>query len=99
MGESNCVITAAVSPMVIVAAPSDYRKTRIVIHADCPVAIPDFEMKAINSVVSCALDEILEQQPADALPLAAGKHRNEQELRFAGDGSDQREADRFFTIS
>jgi hypothetical protein len=98
MRESNCVITTAVSPMIIVAAPSDCRKSGVSIHADRPVAVADFEMKALNSVGSRPLDEVVEESAANAPALSAGEDRDEQELGFSGYGAGQGKTDRFFAV-
>src|SRR6185437_14681033 len=79
--------------MIIVTTSPDWRETGSPVHTDGGIAIAHFEMDAADTLLPRAVQEIVEQQPADPPALFAWEHREKQELGFIRNGSEQRKTD------
>jgi hypothetical protein len=79
--------------MIIIAATPYRRKSGRIIHANCRIAVPHFEVDAADTRRPGALKKIVEKHPPDTAALFAWKHCNEKELGLVCNGANERKAE------
>src|SRR6476646_1002457 len=79
--------------MIVIAPPSDRRKARISVHFDRRISVANFEMDSHYSIVSYPFEKIREELPADPAALVTCANAQQQQFRFVGPATEQREAD------
>ena len=80
MGERNRVEALSICAVVIITSSSYWRKTGILVNTDGWISVANFKMDSRHSIVSCPFQKVVKKLTADAFPMPAGKHREEQQL-------------------
>jgi hypothetical protein len=64
--------------VIIILPPADRRKTCRPVHFYRRIAVADFKMDALYSIVSATIQEILEQAATHAAPMMRRNDRDQQ---------------------
>src|SRR5687767_5015823 len=94
MSEGKRIVLAPIVSPIIVGSSADRLESGRSIHLHGRIAVPNFEVDPGCSGGPGAIDEMIEQEAANASPLMIGRDRQKQQLGFAGYRPEQREADR-----
>jgi hypothetical protein len=89
ISEGNRVKSLTILGAIIIATPADWRKTDILIHRNRRITVADFQVNALYSFVSCALQEIIEQPAPDPTAMLARQNSKQQQFGFVGHGAEQ----------
>ena len=61
--------TLSILAAVIIASPTNWRETDILVHGNRGISVPNFKMSALYSFVSRTFQEVVEQSAPDPMAM------------------------------
>src|SRR5256885_7810276 len=87
-GVGQRVEAKSVRAVIIVAAAADRHEAGGAIHCDRRIAVAHFKMDSGGPASPGPVEEIVEQARANALPVVAREHREQEKLGFVRDAAE-----------
>lgn len=98
MSQRNCVKPAPVLAAIIIATSAYWGKSGSTIHGNRRIPVPDFQMHASYSIVSCAFQEVIEKAAPDPSAVMAGNDGDQQQFGFVRNDAREGKAERLIAV-